>query len=355
MKEFKKPEGMVGWNFSKKKVKKARKTGKMLMLYMDTSAVCDLHCIYCQARSGNILQNELLWEERKKVIDQAKDLGCETIHIAGQGEPTLDPLFMDCIRYMQAKKILPVVFTHGMHITESIADQLFNLQVSIIIKVHSFNEKKQDMIAGVSGYAKKRDIAIKNLFNAGYNKVYPTRMGIDTVITQQNIEEVADIFRWARQNNVFPEIKTLLSAHKGSSKFVKEKMAISSQNIHQLYSNLLKVDQTEFGYTWIPKPPYVAWHCDFYFYHMYVNILGDIMPCVGFVFEEPLGNIKKDSLKKIWNSSFMMKIRNIDKYIIGTCKSCLIDDCYGCPCRRILHTGDIERAFKSEGCWEDNL
>lgn len=354
MPKFKSPLGMAGWNFQKEEVAKARKEGKMLLLYMDTTAACDLHCVYCQAISGKALPNELSWKERKDVIDQAKSLGCETIHIAGQGEPTRDPLFWDCIRYIRSKGILSVVFTHGMHITDVIARKLFDLEVSVIIKVHSFDTENQDWLVGLPGYSEKRDVAIKNLFNAGYNKVNPTRIGIDTVITQQNIKEVPDIFRWARQNNVFPEIKTLLCAHRGSSKFVREKMAVSPQDIQQLHQDLLKIDQSEFGYTWTPKPPYVAWHCDFYYYHMYVNILGDIMPCVGFVLEKPLGNIRKDSLEEVWNSSLMMKVRNIDKHIMGVCASCN-NDCYGCPCRRMLRTGDVRRAFESQGCWEDNV
>ena len=355
MRRFEDPQGMAGWNFQKEEVSKARKEGKMLLLYMDTTAACDLYCVYCQARSGKALPNELLWEERKDVIDQAKNLGCETIHIAGQGEPTIDPLFWDCIRDIRTKRILPLVFTHGMHITDVIARQLFDLEVSIIIKVHSFDAKNQDWLVGVPGYSKKRDTVIQNLFNAGFNKAGPTRIGIDTVITQQNIREVPDIFRWARRNNVFPEIKTLLSAHRGASKFVRGKMAVPPIDIQRLYHDLLKIDQDEFGYTWVPQPPYVAWHCDFYYYHMYVNILGDIMPCVGFVPEKPLGNIRKNSLEEIWNSSFMMKIRNIDEYLTGVCADCSNHDCYGCPCRRILRTGDARRAFESQGCWEDNL
>jgi len=87
---------------------------------------------------------------------------------------------------------------------------------------------------------------------------------------------------------------------------------------------------------------------------MYVNIFGNIMPCVGFVLEEPLGNIRENSLREIWNSEFMLKIRNIDKHLKGVCANCS-NDCYGCPCRRILRTGDASRAFESNGCWEDNL
>jgi radical SAM protein with 4Fe4S-binding SPASM domain len=348
------PPGMAGWDFPKEKVNEARRNGKMLMLYMDTTAACDLHCIYCQARSGRPLPNELSLEERIDVIDQALSLGCETIHIAGQGEPTIDPLFWDCVEYIRRRGILPLIFTHGMHITDASARRLFNLGTSIIIKVHSFDAENQDWLVGIRDYTKRRDEAIQALFNIGFNSSHPTRIGADTVITQQNTNEIPDIFRWARQNNVFPEIKTLLSAHRGASKFTKEKMAVSPQDIRELYHALLKIDQDEFGYTWTPRPPYVAWYCDFYYYHMYVNIVGDIMPCVGFTLEKPLGNTRENSLAEVWNSPFMMKIRNIDDNLVGVCASCP-EDCYGCPCRRLLRTGDIQSVFESKGCWEDNL
>lgn len=354
-KKLKSPPGMRGWNFSKEKVEKARKEGKMLMMYLDFTSACDLRCIYCQTRSGKPLPGELTWEERKTVIDQAKELGCETIHIAGQGEPTLDPLFWRGIEYIHKKGIIPVVFTHGMHIDKKAAERLFNLNASVIIKIHSLNPKNQDWLSGVKGYARKRDEAIQNLFEVGFNKTYPTRIGEDTVIVRQNIKEIPNIFRWARKNNVFPEIKTLLSAHRGASKFVKEKMAVPAEEICSLHYTCLKIDQEEFGYTWTPRPPYIGWYCDFYYYHMYVNIQGDIMSCVGWVLQPPLGNIRTHSLREVWNSPIMQKVRNIDKYLTGTCGNCPID-CYGCPCRRLLRTGDIRYVFETKrNHWEDNL
>lgn len=326
----------------------------MLMMYLDFTAACDLKCIYCQTRSGKPLPGELNWKERKNIIDQAKDLGCETIHIAGQGEPTIDPLFWKGIEYIRKKDIIPVVFTHGMYIDKNFAKKLFDLDASVIIKIHSFNHKNQDWLAGVKGYTKKRDEAIQNLFEAGFNKTHPTRIGEDTVIIRQNINEIPDIFRWARKNNVFPEIKTLLSAHRGASKFVKEKMAVPADEIRQLHYKCLKIDREEFGYTWHPQPPYIGWYCDFYYYHMYVNIQSDIMPCVGWVLQPPLGNIKTHSLREIWESLIMYKVRNINKFLRGSCAKCSAC-CYGCPCRRIFRTGEIESAFISEGCWGANL
>jgi len=354
MKKFKSPPGMKGWNFNKEEVEVARRKGKLLMMYADMSSKCDLNCLYCQTRSGKPLPGELNLEERKNLVDQSKALGCKTIHIAGQGEPTIDPLFWEHLEYIYQKGIIPVIFTHGMHIDKDTAERLYDMDVSVIIKVHSFNEKNQDWMAGVKGYAKKRNEGIKNLFEAGFNAETPTRMGMDVVITQQNLAEIPDMFRWARKNNVFPEIKTLLSAHRGASKFVREKMQVTPEEVRKLHYDILKIDQEEFGYTWIPSPPYIAWHCDFYYYHIYVNIFGDAMPCVGFVLSEPLGNIREKSLKELWNHPLMLKVRNIDKHLKGVCAECK-NDCYGCPCRRLLRTGDINRVFESRGCWEDNM
>jgi radical SAM protein with 4Fe4S-binding SPASM domain len=354
MEKFKKPPGIKGWNFSKEEVREAREKGKLMMMYADMSSKCDLHCIYCQTKSGKALPGELNLEERMDLIDQGKALGCKTIHIAGQGEPTIDPLFWRHVEYIHRQGIIPVIFTHGMHLDKDAASQLYELNASVIVKVHSFNEKNQDWMAGKKGYTKNRDKTIQNLFDAGFNKENPTRVGIDVVITQQNIAEIPSIFRWARRNNVFPEIKTLLSAHRGASKFVKEKMQVKPEEVKKLHHNILEIDQREFGYTWVPKPPYVGWYCDLYYYHIYVNIFGDVMPCVGFVLQKPLGNIREKSLEELWNHPLMIKVRNIDRHLKGVCANCK-NDCYGCPCRRVLRTEDIKRIFESRGCWEDNM
>ncbi|MBU0662420.1 radical SAM protein [Candidatus Micrarchaeota archaeon] len=360
--KYMKPPGMRGWNFSREQRDKAREEGKMLLLYQDMSGKCDLKCRYCQTRSGVAAKDELNLDERKNVIDQAKELGCEVVHIVGQGEPTIDPLFWEHIEYISDSGMIPLVFTHSMHIDKETAERLYALGCSVIVKIHSFDREKQDWMVDTKGYAEKRDMAIEHLFNAGFNKEKPTRMGVDVVINRKNFDEVLDIFLWARENNIFPEIKPFITSHRAGTDFVKDELQVKPEEVKQLFYAALALDREKFGYDWVPKPPWMAWQCDLYYYHIYVNYVGNVFPCVGFeqadmAFKQ-LGNVREKPLKEMWNHPYMQKIRNIDKYMAGACADCKSlkeEGCYGCPCRRLAATKDAKNVFHSDNCWGSSM
>lgn len=350
MEKLKEPLTLKGWDTTTKEAKEFRDKGQIFMAYMDMTAACDMHCTYCQARSGKTLPGELTLEQRKEVIDQLKEMGCKAIHFAGQGEPTLDPYLWDILEYVNEKGMTPVVFTHGANLDRDMIRKLKKYNTSLIIKVHSFKPEIQDKLVGSKGYTKKREEALKMLLEEGYNKETPTMLGIDTVITYDNQDELETIFRYCRDNNIFPEFKTMITANRAGK--VVDKYQLNAQEVEKIAQKFLKIDEEEYGYTWEITPPYIAWTCNFYYGHIYVNILGDIYPCVGFTMNEPIGNIKEMTLKDAYNSELMVKIRNIDKLLTGPCSECP-KECYGCPCRRLLKTKDINSVFETNGCWSD--
>lgn len=350
MKKLEEPLMLKGWDTKTKEAKEFRDRGEIFMAYMDTTAACDMHCTYCQARSGKPLPNELTLEERKNVIDQFKQMGCKAIHIAGQGEPTLDPYLWDILEYINEKEMTPVVFTHGANLTREMIRKLKALNTSLIIKIHSFKPDIQDQLVGSKGYTKKREKALEMLIEEGYNQGNPTMLGVDTVITYDNQDELETIFRYCRDNNIFPEFKTMITANRAQK--VVDKYQLNAEEVKQIAENFARIDREEYGYTWEVTPPYIAWSCNFYYGHIYVNIIGDIYPCVGFTMNEPIGNVRQMTVREAYDTEFMVNIRNIDHLLKGTCKECKIE-CYGCPCRRLLKTGSFDSIFETNGCWSD--
>lgn len=350
LKVLKEPLMLKGWDIKTKEAKEFRDREEIFMAYMDMTAACDLHCTYCQARSGKALPNELDLEERKRVIDEFAQMGCKAIHIAGQGEPTLDPYLWDILEYINEKEMTPVVFTHGANLTRETIKKLKSLNTSLIIKIHSFKPEVQDKLVGLKGYTQKREAVLEMLIEEKYNEGNPTMLGVDTVLTYDNKDELETIFRYCREHNIFPEFKTMITANRAGK--VVNKYQLSAEDVKEIAEKFAKIDKEEYGYVWEVTPPYIAWTCNFYYGHIYVNIIGDIYPCVGFTMNDPIGNIRNMSVKDAYNTELMFKIRNIDKLLEGACKECP-KDCYGCPCRRLLKTGDINSIFKTNGCWSD--
>jgi sulfatase maturation enzyme AslB (radical SAM superfamily) len=82
------PLAIRGWEFSDAEIESVRRDGRMLMLCTEMSDVCDLRCIYCYRDAQNRPRpDELTPEERLRLVDEAADLGCLSVHIVGAGEP----------------------------------------------------------------------------------------------------------------------------------------------------------------------------------------------------------------------------------------------------------------------------
>lgn len=313
-----------------------------------------MNCIYCVTKSGKAVEGELDITERKNLLDQAKELGCQMVHIAARGEPTVDPLFKEQLQYINELGMIPVIFTHGANIDEEWAQLFWETNSSIMIKIHSFNNELQDFFAGKKGYAEKRNKGLKHLIEKGFNRGEPTRLGADILVMKKNYNEIESIFRWCRENNVFPLVKPFLCNNRGKSKYVIENLYVSPEAVKDLYERLSEIDKKEHGYFWEPTPPYAGINCNYYYYHIVVTIMGDIWPCIG-LSHLTMGNIREKTLRECWESDTMDKIRNIHELLQGTCKGCSNSkDCYGCPCRRVYRKGP-KKAFISESCWGDNV
>ncbi|MBD3202722.1 radical SAM protein [Candidatus Woesearchaeota archaeon] len=350
-KQYTDPPMLRGWRLSTAERQQYLKKKLLGMIYAGTSNMCDLGCIYCQTRGGKQLHNETNLKERKKILNQAKALGCKFVHLAGAGEPTIDPLFWHQLGYINKLGMTSVVFTHGMHIDEEKAKRLYNLGSSVIVKIHSKNPELQDYFANRKGYTKKRENAINYFIKVGFNKETPTRLGIDVLVTKKNIKEIPEIFIWARENNIFPEIKPILFLERASQQEIKKMLEVKPNEIKELYYKLLEIDQKKYGYSWNPAPPYAGFSCDYYYYHLLISCQGDIKPCIGF--EKKLGNIRTHTLRECWEHPFMDKIRNIKQNLKGKCGDCE-EDCYGCPCRRIIRQGE-DALFQTNDCFTDNM
>ncbi len=341
---FKSPPKLRGLDFSKKEIRQARINNRMLMLNMETSALCNLSCEFCYSNSGNRLPDELTIKEYQEIIEQAVALGTKVITIAGYGEPLCDRNFWELFDYIQNKGLYAIVFSNNTLITKEVANRLASANVSIIATLNSQVPSTQDKLAGKSGAHKKIYKGLKNLISAGFNKTNPTRLAVDLFMVKDNYSEIPDLFRFARNNNIFPFVCSLLKAGRAKT----ANLDISNEEFKDMFYQLLDIDEKEFNYSWKPHPPYVASGCKNIYFSLLVNIQGYTRPCYGTMID--LGNIREKSLQELWDSPQLIKIRNIRDYIKGKCRNCQIDeDCYGCRCRTFALTDD---PFASDPtCW----
>ena len=198
----------------------------------------------------------------------------------------------------------------------------------------------------------KMQKGLQNLMDAGFNKTSPTRLAVDAFIIKECLHEMPDIFRWARRSNVFPFICRVVPSQKDNPPWPLKHLDISTKQFRDLVYELLRIDQEEFGYTWIPHPPFVASRCQLIYINTVVDVEGWVSPCYA-IFEN-VGNIREKPLEELWNSDLLVKMRNMKNSIKGHCRTCeLVDECYGCRCRTYGLTGDAFAADPS--CWKEDL
>lgn len=155
---------------------------------IEFSLRCNFHCRYCYLPDNFSFENELSREEIQDVIIQAKDLGAKKIIILC-GEPMVYPNILAMISFIRDQGLDIEMFTNGFQISSDVAGQLFKNNVKVVLKMNTFDEKKQDMLAGQKGAFKIIQTAMSNLKQAGYPSE-ESQLAVSTIICRQNINEL---------------------------------------------------------------------------------------------------------------------------------------------------------------------
>ena len=333
---------IAGWDFSVEDLNAALRLERMLNPSIDLSNPCNLNCPYCFIEEKNSVRkvrkpHELSLDETLRAIDDFCEAGATTLNLVGAGEPTIDPHFRAVVQHAYDQGLTIILFTNGIVLASNaeLIDFLYQRRVSVVVKLNSFSSDVQDLVAGRSGYAAKRDRALELLIDRSFTSHMPTRLGIDTMVFRGNVAELPAIHEWARRQNVFPiaadyiptgrteggtfqghaALQTLdLNIQSRASDLLE---AISSEERTKLVADLASID-ARLG---IPRAQDYAYYgggiCT-QILGLYIDIEGNIWPCVarkvsyrGGASAIPLGNVRQGDLpSKIWkNNEYMRHIR----------------------------------------------
>jgi len=341
---------LIGLDFSKEQIENCINNNSILRISFALSKKCNLKCPFCYANEcyplpKNNVEEEISFDKIKEVIIQAKEMGAKVITLVG-GEPLIYPKIKEVISFIDSNNLIPLIFTNGTIMSQELADFLYKHKASLIVKFNSLDDPdiQNEMVGNIPGTFEKMQKTISILQKTGFNKTNPTRLAIETVISKTNLLQIPKIFRFARKNNIYPYIELITPSGRGKG----YPNILTKQEAKEIFYKLLEIDKSEFGYSWIPRPPQVAATCKFYFTAVYINSDGKVRPCATVNIE--LGNLKKEKLSEILEKSETKKIRDIRKNIRGKCRTCSYHlDCYGCRGTAFNATGDI---FNEDPiCW----
>lgn len=331
--------------FRDDEIKLARENNQLLSLEIEFSSRCNLRCVYCYAGGNLFRDNELELEEMFDVISQAKALGARKIIYIGAGEPLLDNKLSSVISYVHKLGLDHILFTNATLINSELARFFYKHNVVVVVKYSSMNKETFDSLSSFPGSYEAMQRGLSYLLKAGYpDKDH--HLGIEAVISKQNIQDIPNLWRWARKSNILPYVECM--TYKGSV-VARHDLYPDKQAIQSLFEKLSQIDLEEFGLYWNPYPPIAGFVCRRHLYSCLINSQGFVQPCVGI--DIKAGNIREQKLFEILkNSVVLQELSEIRDNIKGQCKECEYHlECYGCRGTAYSLTGDYLASDPT--CW----
>jgi MoaA/NifB/PqqE/SkfB family radical SAM enzyme len=300
-------------------------------LWFEIGGSCHLRCDYCFAQSGGIDRdsNNLALEEITRFLDEFRNIGGQAIGIVGAGEPFHARNIRDTFGVLEQMKgtgIKTTIFTTADLLTDRVIGRLDQYpDITLLVKYNSANSEVQDRLVHSQGYTERRDEAMKKLIARGYND--GSRLGIVTSIMTENADEMPDLLRFARRNNLIFDADTLIPIGRGGTCHLQT----IDDKTKAVLKELQRVDKEEFHNEWEITGSYVASPpCTRFSKHLYIDKTGKVHPCVGSPAVE-LGDIKQQTLAEIWNNPLMKIIREHNySGKCTTCKNYEEHKCYSC-------------------------
>jgi radical SAM protein with 4Fe4S-binding SPASM domain len=320
-------------------------TNKLLRIGLGLTKVCNLSCVYCFSAAGRERDEELCISDYTTILQQAKSMGAKTVVIVGEGEPFLFSDFRELLYLCNRLNMVPVVFTNGTQIDAGMVDVLYEVGASLIVKVNSLDSDVHDGLVGYPGSHRKVMDVLSTLLLKGFARSEPTRLAIETVIVQDNIKSIEDLWQYCRRNHIFPYFETLRRCGRANR---VSNLVVAADILKQTFVRLQQWDDAQYGVQWDAHPPYIAFSCQQHYFSCFVRANGDVTPCSGIPIV--VGNVLHQSLQEILNKPLFVRLRSMQSHIQGRCSRCEYRErCYGCRANALADKGNL--FGEDPDCW----
>lgn len=313
---------------------------KPLYVKIKVNYGCNLKCEMCK-HWRETRETPIPMERFREVISELAELGCQKIHFSG-GEPMLRPQLPDLIEYATGLGIRVTLTTNGTLIDKVKAKRLVEAGLrGVNVSIDSPLRKMHEKIRGVEGSFKLTTRAVA-LFRRYAHKGKLT-VRINTVVGRSNYETLATLPDLAHELgadgiNLIPVDdhcgEHLSMRKKDIALFNAEIAPVIEERANQLGIGIADEDAYPFGrddtdvrlgragryaFGYYNKfPCYAPWT------HSLVDFNGLVYVCCMTREQiQPLGDIRKQSLKEIWEGELYRRIRlNMHPPALKPCQRC---------------------------------
>jgi len=313
---------------------------KPLYVKIKVNYGCNLKCEMCR-HWRETREPPISMDRFKEVITELAELGCQKIHFSG-GEPMLRPQLPDLVEYAAQLGIRVTLTTNGTLIDKVKARRLVEAGLrGVNISIDSPIRKMHEKIRGVEGSFKLTTRAV-SLFRK-YSHKGKLTVRINTVVGRSNYETLASLPDLAHELgadgiNLIPVDdhcgEHLSMRRKDIAKFNAEIAPIIEERARELKVQIADEDAHPFGrdnsevrlgragryaFGYYNKfPCYAPWT------HSLVDFNGLVYVCCMTREQmQPLGDIRRQSFKEIWEGDFYRRVRlNMHPPALKPCQRC---------------------------------
>lgn len=149
---------------------------------------CNENCLYCYRDQDS---EELLFDDKRKVIDKVMDAGIYKLTFAG-GEPLLVAEIRELIQYAKFRGLIVSLTTNGMLLKDELLDFCLENLDWLTLSLDGADEDIQTMMTRSTGHVKR----VSNILSYAESfEKKKCKIKINTVVSDVNKNQVADIAR----------------------------------------------------------------------------------------------------------------------------------------------------------------
>jgi radical SAM protein with 4Fe4S-binding SPASM domain len=295
-----------------------------LSVLLELTYRCNLGCYYCYI-SPKPQNHELTGKEWIKVLDQLSDMGVLYLTLSGGEIFTRKDIFE--ILFAATERSFAVsLITNGTFIDKKKAKQLASLNLlDVGISFLGSEPGLHDQLSGEKGSFAK---AFKALCLLKNNHI---RTIIKHSVSSKNFGEFIFLAEMAEKHDAFFECDSMIVPNKNN----KISPYALTQNQQREFLQFMKIPPLPFN-----SKNNDHLHCDAGRSLFGISPYGDMVPCIQL--NIPFGNIRKESIKEIWQSAKANVFRENENKIGKTCMLCPVKNyCARCPGLALAEKGRL--------------
>jgi radical SAM protein with 4Fe4S-binding SPASM domain len=315
----------------------------------EVTASCNLRCIHCHARGGEIFKDELDTGDAKKVVENIAGVREFRTLVFTGGEPLVRRDIYELMKYASDIGFHTVLATNATLITQGVARRLKENKVKgVAVSIDFVEPAKHDEYRGAPGAF---EAALRGISNAQREGLYTQ---VNITISKRNITQLRELTKLAERIGAqVVLLYQLIPSGRGENLFDE---TLTSNSFASLIKELHSI-QGEISPVTVPVglPEYFAYltkslnlntkiasnifkGCIAGRGMFYIKPNGDVWPCPFLPISA--GNLLRRSAKDVWRSPLFTLFRNREN-LKGPCKTCGYREvCGGCRARAYAYTRD---------------